>query len=61
MEELERGKIGSHAPLPPDYLKALREAQLIRINNMHASSYAPNTFGKTQAHNDLKCTNVLQV
>ena len=38
LEEIERGRIGSHAPLPPEYLKALREAQLMRLNNMHANS-----------------------
>ena len=36
LEELERGNIGSHAPLPAG-LKALRELQLMRLNNIHAA------------------------
>ena len=47
LEEIERGKIGSHAPLPPEYLTALRQAQLVRLNNMHANSHGTNGYGKS--------------
>ena len=45
LEELERGTIGSHAPMPPEYLQALREQQLMRLNNMHANALGSPAAG----------------
>ena len=55
LEEIERGIIGSHAPLPPEYLQALREAQLARLNNMHTNTITSHGMPEGSCLFEIMC------